>query len=487
MNNQDIIGEIHRFCTAEHVNPKSIVVTLYAAISLLGLPAKVGVVDIMLPLDEYTKMQQRMRTAQIDGGYELIYYSNELRLHNMTKIQPTSWGVTVNDLTVQYPSDIYKTFKTFNAEGDIPCLELLGDVVWLNKFGQYRNVEWSTIYADTVYDEFVKTVKHERKGVLKTFFNNYTFFDNRTKENVLSAMLHSPDFTYIADYFEEVKRVLQLETDTGTTDVILQLLESYSLDLGVDISFLSTYSSAADWLNKYAHDIAEQNMRKVELIVTCGLEYPDAPLVTAIGIHIPYLGDGNHSTCADELREIPFQLSNYIQTVTRDKPLTVEEIRALSHIDNKTIVKLESEDYALRRYVAYAYIQPNIKLTDAYNNEVAALKKIMMRSTQDPSTVSKRDIAYPASLGEILEEYVTDAGGVEHVAAVLEVTADELNALMRDEVLPDAKWFARLAVGFDSSPDYWINIHMNYLLHRARGIEIPSLRHLGKVYPETTE
>ena len=484
MNNQDIINEINRFCSAEHVNPKSIVVTLYAAASLLGLPAKVTVADILLPLDEYTKMQQRMRPVVTDSGYELIYYSERLRLHNMVKIQPTSWGVTVGELTVQYPSDIYKTFKAFNAEGDSPCLDMLSDVVWLNKFGQHRNVEWNTIYADSVFDEFVEAVRHERKNVLKTFFSCYTYFDLRTRENVLSAMGRSISYTYIADYFEDVKRVLQLETDTGIKDVILQLLESYSLDLGVDVSFLSNYSGAAKWLNEYAHKIAEQSMRKVELIVTCGLEYPDAPLVTAIGIHIPYLGDGNHSTAADELREIPFQLSNYMQTVTRDKPLNVDEIRTLSHIDNKTIVKLESEGYALRRYVAYAYIQSSIKLTDAYNNEVAALKKIMMRSTQDPSIASKRDIAYPASLGEVLEEYVEGAGGVEYVASVLDVQTEDLNALIRDEILPDAKWFARLAVVFDSSPDYWINIHMNYLLHRARGIEMPLLKNLGKVAVE---
>jgi antitoxin HigA-1 len=67
----------------------------------------------------------------------------------------------------------------------------------------------------------------------------------------------------------------------------------------------------------------------------------------------------------------------------------------------------------------------------------------------------------PPHPGEIIEEYIPKGMTQEDVANCLGITRPHLNKIIQGHSEVTTELAVRLALGFDTTPEFWLNLQMN--------------------------
>lgn len=89
--------------------------------------------------------------------------------------------------------------------------------------------------------------------IMNYFLKNYNQY-KKCAENMFSVVRYYP--TKLDFDIELIKNILKTEIDPVNIDACLQMLETYNMDHGLDISFVRNYTYKYEWLNEYAYSIS---------------------------------------------------------------------------------------------------------------------------------------------------------------------------------------------------------------------------------------
>ena len=70
----------------------------------------------------------------------------------------------------------------------------------------------------------------------------------------------------------------------------------------------------------------------------------------------------------------------------------------------------------------------------------------------------------PAHPGEIIKEYIPNGMTQEDVADCLDISRQQLGAVINGRASVETEMAARLALGFGTTAEFWLNLQMNWNL-----------------------
>lgn len=126
----------------------------------------------------------------------------------------------------------------------------------IKKINSYKHydVDWSTIYASKILEDFEKDCKTYK--LIDVFFENIDKFDSRTKENMYNLISFSNEITNILPYLDMLKVQLTCYTEVSEIDALLGLFESINIEHTTPLSFLKDYELKPYWIADYALSIS---------------------------------------------------------------------------------------------------------------------------------------------------------------------------------------------------------------------------------------
>lgn len=99
-----------------------------------------------------------------------------------------------------------------------------------------------------------------------------------------------------------------------------------------------------------------------------------------------------------------------------------------------------------------------------------------------------QDVLKRVSLGEMLHQYIAEHQlNIPTVAAAMRLHPNDLSELIDGRRTLDANWATRLAHAFNTTPDYWLNIHNNHQCWLANNRYMEETRGIPCVIPESDE